>query len=186
MSNIITPPFRVSYPAVFKAKKNDLNGKMEYSVVALFKKGENLEKLKDACKKAVEDKWGTDSKKWPKNLRMPFRDQAEREKTNEETGQTYLPDGYEEGAFFLNLKSYQRPGLVDQQLQPIIDEADFYAGCWAIASIRPNAYDQAGNKGVSFWLQNLQKFKDGDPLGGRTKAEDDFAPVKTDADGLFS
>lgn len=185
MANVVTPPFRVSYPAVFQAKKNDLNGKMEYSLVALFKKGEDLTKLKMAVKECIEAKLGKDQAKWPKNLRMPFRDQAEREKINEETGKPFLPDGYEAGAIFLNLKSSQRPGVVDQSVQPIMDEADFYPGCWAQASVNPFYYDQKGNKGVSLGLQNIQKVKDGDPLGGRTKAESDFAPVAQDSSSLF-
>jgi len=189
MANVITPEFRVSYPVVFEPKKNDLNGKMEYSVVALFKKGENLEKLKAAAQEACEKKWGKDQKKWPKNLRSPFRDQAEREKTNEETGLPYMPDGYEKGAIFLNLKSSSRPGVVNQQVKAFTDESEFYAGCYAFASLSCYAYDQAGNKGVAFGLQNIQKSRDGEPFGGRTKAEDDFAPVAVeggDANSLFS
>ncbi len=187
MANVVTPPFRVSYPALFTAKKNDLNGKMEYSVVALFKKGEDLTKLKNAVKECIEAKFGKDQAKWPKNMRTPFRDQKEREKLNEETGKMVLPEGYEEGAIFINLKSSQRPGIVDKDVQPILDQSEFYAGCWAQASVNAFYYDQKGNKGVSLGLQNIQKVKDGDPLGGRTKAEDDFAPIAgaTDSTSLF-
>jgi len=182
MANVLTPPFRVSYPAIFQAKKNDLNGKMEYSVVALFKKGENLDKLKAAVRECIEAKLGKDQTKWPKNLKTPFRDQVEREKLNEETGKMVLPEGYEAGAIFMNLKSTQRPGLVDKDVNPIIDQSEFYAGCWAIASVNPFYYDQKGNRGVSLGLQNIQKVREGDPLGGRTKAEDDFAPIAGAAD----
>lgn len=187
MANVVTPEFRVSFPVVFAPRKNELNGKMEYSIVALFKKGEDLSKLKKACQEAIEKKWGVDQKKWPKNLRLPFRDQNEREKLNEETGKMFLPDGYEAGAIFLNLKSSQKPGVVDQKVQPIIDQAEFYAGCYAIASVNPFAYSQAGNNGVSLGLQNIQKVRDGEPFGGRTKAENDFAPVENgDSTSLFS
>jgi hypothetical protein len=179
MANVMTPPFRVSYPAVFQAKKNDLNDKMEYSVVALFKKGEDLSKLKKAVQECIEAKLGTDKNKWPKNLRSPFRDQAERKKTTDD-GKEILPDGYEEGAIFISMKSSQRPGVVDQNVQPIIDESMFYAGCFAHATVNPYYYDNKGNRGVAFGLQNIQKLRDGDPLSGRTKAETDFAPVQTE------
>lgn len=178
MANINTPEFRVSYPNVFKPKRNDLNGKDEYSIVALFKKGQDLTALKAAAQKAIVDKWGPDKAKWPQNLRTPFRLQEERAK--EVDGKRVLPAGHEEGAIFLNLKSSQRPGVVDQNVQDILDESQFYAGCYARASSNAYAYDQKGNRGVSFGLGNIQKMRDGEPLGNRAKPENDFAPVQTE------
>lgn len=175
MANINTPVFRVSYPNVFQAKKNDLNGKDEFSVVALFKKGEDLSALKAAAQKAITDKWGPDKAKWPTNLRSPFRLQEERAKDVD--GKRILPPGHEEGAVFLNLKSQQRPGVVDQNVQDILEHSQFYAGCYARASINAYAYDQKGNRGVSFGLGNIQKVRDGDPLGNRARPEQDFAPI---------
>lgn len=174
--NVLTPNFRVSYPNVFKAKKNELNGKDEYSMTALFPYGldsKEFDALKKEAARAIQEKWGD---KKPANLRSPFRDQAEREKDGK------LPDGYVKGHIFINLKSTQRPGLVDQARQDIIDETQFYAGCWARASVRAFAYDNKGNRGVSFGLQNIQKVKDGDPLSGRARAQDEFTAVETEGD----
>lgn len=176
MGNVLTPEFRVSYPNVFTARKNDLNGKDEYSVVALFPKGADLSKLEAACKEVMEEKWGKDSSKWPRPLRSPFRKQDEKEKEIE--GKMVMPAAHEKGAIFLNLRSQQRPGVVDHQVQDIIDQSQFYAGCWAKATVRPYAYDMKGNRGVAFGLQNIQKTKDGDPLSGRPTAQDDFAPIQ--------
>jgi len=190
MSKVLTPEFRVSFPNVFEAKVNQLSGKAEFSLVALFPKDADLTELKSAMHKACTDKWGVDKAGWPANLRTPLRDQAERAKNI--NGKQVLPQGYESGAMFMNLKSKLRPGLVNQDVQEIIDQSDFYAGCWARATINAYAYDQAGNRGVSFGLGNIQKVKDGDPLGGRTKATDDFAAVKmpnsdaSSASDLFS
>lgn len=186
--SVMTPKFRVSYPNVFKPKRNELSKKDEYSVVALFPKDADLSALKAAVKKVIEDKLGADEKKWPKNIRLPFRDQGEKKKTNDE-GKEVLPSGHVEGAIFLNLKSATRPGVVNQNVEDIIDETDFYAGCWARATVNPYYYDQAGNKGVSLGLVNIQKVGEGDPLSGRSTPTDDFAPVTTttkDATGLFS
>jgi hypothetical protein len=181
MSNVMTPEFRASYPQVFKAKKNDLNGKDEYSVVALFPKGANLDALKTAAQAAIVEKWGADKSKWPQRLKSPFRDQGEKAKNVE--GKQVMPAGHEAGAIFLTLKSSQRPGVVDQSVQPIIDETQFYAGCWARATVRAYAYDQKGNQGVAFGLQNIQFVRHGDPLGGRSRAEDDFSAVETTGAG---
>lgn len=179
MANINTPRFRVSYPNVFKPKRNDLNGQDEFSIVCLFKKGEDLSKLKAAMHQAAVAKWGADQSKWPKGLRSPLRDQGERAKDVD--GKRILPPAHEEGAIFLNLKSKQRPGVVDQNVQQIIDESQFYAGCYAIASVNAFAYDQKGNRGISFGLGNIQKVADGEPLGNRASPEQDFAPVAMEA-----
>jgi hypothetical protein len=177
MSNIITPSFRVSYPNVFKPKRNELNGKDEYSLVALFPKGADLSQLKAAAMAAIEKKWPNPATR-PQNIRTPFRKHEDRIKDGK------LPAGYEAGGIYINLKSSVKPGVVNQQVQDIIDPQDFYAGCYARAAVTAFAYDQKGNRGVSFGLQNLQKVKDGDPLGSRTLATDDFAPLEAQATEL--
>lgn len=175
---VLTPKFRVSYPNVFNARENEMSGKMEYSVVALFDKGTDLSELRKVAKEAVIKKWGADEKKWPKTLKSPFRDQGEREK---EDGT--MPEGYVEGAKFLNLKATRRPGLVDQELNDIIDETKFYGGCYARAEVNAYAYDMKGNKGVAFGLNNLQKVADGDPFGNRTPASEAFSPIEEVEEG---
>lgn len=182
-TQVLTPEFRVAFPKVFKAERNDLNGKDEYSLVALFPKGADLSKLKAAAKAAAEKKWGSDPKKWPKNLRDPFRDQGDREK-EDDAGNAYLPAGYEKGAFYLNLKSTKRPGLVNAQVQDIIDETDFYGGCYARAQVNAFAYDNKGNAGISFGLNHVQKLKDGESFGaGARNPSDVFQPVGESAGG---
>ena len=176
-TKVNTPEFRVAFPQVFRPKKNDLNGKDEFSVVALFKKGISLVLLEKAAEAAMTKKWGENRNKWPKGLRSPFRNQGDRAKTNDEGVET-MPQGYEKGAIYLNLRSAQRPGVVDQDVQDIIDESSFYGGCWARASINAYAYDVKGNKGVAFGLGNIQKLRDGDAFGNRTKPEEDFSPVE--------
>lgn len=178
--SIITPKFRVSYANVFEARLNDMSGKMEYSLVALFPKNADLTQLKKAIHKTMLEKHGADKTKWPKKWKNPLRDQGE--KADEETGK--MPEGLVKGAFFLNLKSKIRPGVVDGDLNKIIDETEFYSGCYAMASVNPFYYDQKGNKGVSFGLVNVQKVDDGEPLSGRTTPEQDFKPIERGEDDI--
>ena len=42
-----------------------------------------------------------------------------------------------------------------------------------------------GNKGIAAGLNNLQKLSDGTPLGGHSRAEDDFADLDDDEDGFL-
>lgn len=170
--SVMTPEFRASYANVFRPGKAMNDGEEgKYGVTALFRKGEDLRKMEAAAKEAIIEKWGADKSKWPKNIRLPFRDQAEREKDGA------LPAGHEAGAIFVNFTSKQKPGLVDKNVNPIIEETEFYSGCWARATVRAFAYDQKGNRGVAFGLQNVQKVRDDEPLGGRRRAEDDFQPL---------
>jgi hypothetical protein len=176
---IITPEFRVSYPHVFRPQKNDLNGKMEYSVVAVFAKATDISALKKAAESVLTEKFGADKAKWPANMRNPFRKCSERWKNVE--GKMVPPAGYEDGdAVFMTLKATEqyKPGIVGPDMQDIIEPKDFYAGCFARASVRPYFYDQKGNKGVSFGLNNVQKLRDGDPLGGSSRPTDDFQAVE--------
>jgi hypothetical protein len=185
---MLTPEFRVSHPKVFSAEKNDLNGEMEYSLVALFSKGADLSEMKKAAEQVLADKFGSDKAKWPTGLRNPFRDQKEKTAKNKQTGQVILDTagnpqlqvGCEAGAIFVNMKSNAkngRPGVVDQSVQPIIEPHAFYSGCYARASVNPYYYDKKGNRGVAFGLNNVQKTRDGEPLGGRAAPAADFQPI---------
>lgn len=186
-NNVLTGKFRVSYPNVFKPRKNELSGKDEYSILALFPPGADLKKLQDAAQAACIEKWGADKSKWPKDpatgqtdIRSPFRKHEEKRYEND-AGNLVFPSGMEAGGIFMNFKSTRQPGLIDGQKNDIINESEFYPGCFARASVNALAYGGPGTKfkaGVSFWLQNLQKVAEGDALGSKTKATDDFDAIE--------
>ena len=48
------------------------------------------------------------------------------------------------------------------------------AECYARVSLSFYAYNSSGNRGIACGLQNIQKIRDGESLGGKAKAEDDF------------
>ena len=166
---VTTPEFRVSFPDVFRAKAFQ-GGEPKFGLSMIFDKKADLSALKVAAKRAVEEKWG---KKIPAGLKNPFRDGAEKEHL----------DGYGEGTVFVNATTKQRPGLVNVSLQAIVDEQEFYAGCYARATVSAFCYDTAGNRGVSFGLHNVQKLRDGESFSGRVAAEEDFDAVD---DGAFA
>lgn len=163
--HVITPEFRVSFPAVFEPSGMEGQAK-KYSVTMLIPKTVDISELKALVKAAVEAKW-PDLTKRPKGLRNPIRD-GDAEKAE--------MDGYA-GHWFMTARSSNRPGLVNQNVKPILSQDEFYAGCFARASVTAYAYEKSGNKGVAFGLQNVQKLKEGEPFSGRSKAEDDFGPV---------
>lgn len=162
LKKCMTPEFRVSFPAILEPKSFKGN-EPKYSLAMIFPKGTDIKELKRAAFNAAVESWGPKDK-WPKNLRWPWRDgDVDREGT----------PGYE-NSVFVAATSKQRPGLIDRHKKPILTEEIFYAGCYARASLIAFSYDNTGNRGVSFALQNVQKLKDGEKFGGRRNAEDDF------------
>jgi hypothetical protein len=171
--NTVTPIFRVSFPNVFKPRFNTLSKKDEYSVVALFKKGEDLNALKAAAHEACVKKWGPDQAKWPKNLKNPFKDQGDTAKEG------VLHDGYEAGAIMMTYKSDSKPAVRDASNTDYVTEpSKFYAGCYARASVFALAYDVNGGRGVTFLLNHLQFARDGEPFSGRPPVESAFEPIE--------
>lgn len=165
--NIITPKCRISFPVLFepKAQGKDGEGKKKYSVAVLIPPDCNLQLLKDDATRAAKEKWG---EKMPANLKSPFLDAGK-----------YEYEGYENGWTLIRSSSIQKPGVVDAKGQNIGDDStQVYAGRWACVSLRAFAYDNSGNRGVSFGLQNIQLLDHDTPIaGGRPQAEDEFAPV---------
>lgn len=156
-----TPEFVVRFPKVFAA--ND-DGK--YELTMLFKEGETLDKLKAAAKQVAKNEWGDDI---PSDMRSPFRDQGDKKY-----------DGYIPGSLFVKANTRTKPGLVDGNMDPIIDPSEFYDGCLAMATLAAGAYGGDGTTfrpGVKFFLNNIQKTGEGDPLSGRSKPEEDFKPI---------
>lgn len=172
VKKVMTPEFRVSFPAIFKPISFE-GGEAKYKINMMFPKGTDLSAMKAIAKAAIETKW-PDAAKRPKDLRNPFRD-----------GDVEKPDWPEYAdTIFVSASSKMKPGLVDQNVQPIIEESEFYAGCYARATVTAFAYDVAGNKGVAFGLQNVQKIKDGEPFSGREAPETEFDAIESvDAEG---
>jgi hypothetical protein len=174
--NLITPDFRAAFISVFKATSmKNADGsvnKPKYSIRAAFPPTANLAPLKKEAELAAKEKWGD---KIPKTLRSPFR-------LNEELENPIVGIGDDWIIMSFSANEDRRPGIVDAKLQDIIDEADVYSGAWYRAQVRAFAYENAGNKGVSFGLQNVQKLRDDDPLGnGRIPASKAFEPVDVPA-----
>lgn len=176
MSEVIrTPKFRVSFPSVFE--KSGPPGtdpsKLKYSVVMLFTLDEINKDSKQkalwgqlllAAKDCAGEKWGN---KIPPGLASPFRAGTDKEQY----------EGYGEGVIFLTAKSERRPGIVDQNVQRIIDPEDFYPGCFAHADVNAYAWSYMGKNGISFGLQNIQKVADGEHIGGGGSAESAFDAI---------
>ena len=69
---------------------------------------------------------------------------------------------------------------MDATCQPIMERSEVYSGVYGRASINFYAFNSNGNKGIACGLNNLQKIRDGEPLGGKSRPEDDFSDEADD------
>lgn len=167
---------RWSYANVWHPKAIN-GGAPKYSVSLIIPKSDTatVNKIKAAIQAAYDDgesKLKGNGKSVPplSALKTPMRD-GDLERPDD--------DAYK-NAYFINANSATAPGIVDSDRQPIIDTSEVYSGVYGRASINFYAFNSNGNKGIACGLNNLQKIKDGDPLGGKSRAEDDFADADDD------
>lgn len=175
-NKVVTGKVRFCYVNVFEPRAAMEGQEEKFSVCIIIPKSDTatVKRIKDTVKGMIEankDKWGG---KIPAGLKVPLRDGDEERGDRPEFA----------GAYFMNLSSKFKPGLVDARMNPIIDPDEFYSGCYGRASMLFYAYNTAGNKGIGAGLSNVQKLSDGEPLGSRTRAEDDFEAV--DEEDVFA
>jgi hypothetical protein len=165
--SLLTPEFRVSFPRVFEA---DDNGK--FGVSMIFDRDVDFSALEKVIAAKKKDKWP----QGPKGVYMePILDGDESQASREELV----------GKMYINAKAGKyRPGLVGPDNTEIRDEAEFYPGCWARATINVYPWSFKGKCGISVGVRNIQKLRDDEPLISRTKAADEFDVVDTNDDDL--
>lgn len=178
-TKVITGLVRFSYAKVFRPEAIGENDEPKYSVSIIIPKDDRatLKKINAAVNAASEA--GKASKfdgKIPANLKTPLRDGD----IDREDDEAYAD------SYFINASSLIKPGVVDASCQAIIDPSEFYSGCYGRASINFYAYNAKGNRGIAAGLNNVQKLKDGEALGGvKQAAEVDFADEFEDDDVDF-
>ena len=183
-TKVITgPKTRFSYLTVNEPKTPVGGGTPKYSVSLIIPKSDTVTvaKIKAAIKAAYDEgqsKLKGSSKFVPEleDLKIPLRD-GDKERKGDEAY---------EGCYFVNANSTTKPGVVDADRQPVIETSELYSGIYGRASINFYAYNSNGNKGIACGLNNLQKLADGNPLGGHSRAEDDFADLDDDDEDFLS
>ena len=151
-----------------------INGGPErYSVSVLIPKDdkETVKAINDAVDAAIEEGIAKFGGKKPNKaaIKLPLRD-----------GDTEREDEAYARHWFINANSKTAPQIVDKGVKPILDRDEVYSGCYARVSLNFYAFNSNGNKGIACGLGNIQKIRDGEPLGGRSLATDDFTTEDDD------
>ena len=166
-TKVVTGIVRLSYANVWEATSIN-GGTPKYSVSLIIPKSDTktIDAINAAVDAAIKDGASKFGGKIPNKaaLKLPLRD-----------GDTERDDEAYKDSFFVNANSTTAPQIVDRAVQPILDRAEVYSGCYARVSINFYAFNSNGNRGIACGLGNIQKVSDGDPLGGRSSAADDFS-----------
>jgi len=178
MKVITGPNTRWSYANVWEPKSIN-GGTPKYSISLIIPKTDT--KIVARIKSAIEAAYLEGEAKLKGNgkavpplaaIKSPLRD-----------GDIERPDDAAyENAYFINANATTAPGIVDADRNPILTRSEVYSGVYGRASISFYAFNSNGNRGIACGLNNLQKVRDGEPLGGKISAENDFA---TDDDADF-
>lgn len=174
-TKVTTGKVRLSYAHLFQAHAIEGN-EPKYSVSIIIPKDdkETIKVIKEAVNEAKEIGKAKLGGKIPANLKTPLRD-GDEERPDDEA---YA------NSFFLNANSKNRPGVVDINVHPVLDENEVYSGSYGRVTLNFYAYNANGNRGIAAGLGNVQKLSDGEALGGFTRAEDDFEALE-DEEGFL-
>ena len=172
-TKVVTGVVRLSYANVWEPKS--INGGAEkFSVSLIIPKADTktLGAIQKAIDSAIEEGRGKFGGKVPSKatLKLPLRD-----------GDVDRPDDEAyTNCYFINANSSSAPEIVDKSLNPILNRSEVYSGVYARVSINFYAFNSNGNRGIACGRGNIQKVRDGEPLGGKASAADDFV---SDYDG---
>ena len=177
-TKVITgPKTTFSYLNVNEPKAPMGGGTPKYSASLIIPKSDTvtIEKIKKAIQAAYDEgqsKLKGSSRYVPalEDIKTPLRD-GDKDRRGDEAYKN---------SYFVNANSVSKPGVVDAALNPILETSELYSGIRGRASITFYAYNSNGNRGIACGLQNIQKLSDGTPLGGHSRAEDDFAGLDDD------
>ena len=177
VTKVVTGVVRLSYANVWEPKSIN-GGDEKYSVSIIIPKSDTktLKDIQAAIDAAIAEGVFKFGGKTPNKaaLKLPLRD-----------GDTERDDEAYANSFFVNANSKTAPQIVDKAVNPILDRSEVYSGCYARVSLTFYAFNSNGNKGIACGLGNIQKVRDGAPLGGRTNAADDFGAFSDTEDDDF-
>lgn len=169
--SITTGKVRASYAHVFQPHAAPGSSDAKYSVTLLIPKTDTItlnsiyREIEFAKQAGIQKTFGG---VLPPVIKVPIYD-------GDGTRPNGEPFGEEcRGHMVLRASSREQPSVVDLNVQPILNPAELYSGCYIRASINFFAYNQSGNRGIGCGLDAVQKIEDGEPLTSRVTAAEAF------------
>lgn len=162
-------PCRISYAYINEPRESSFSGP-RYSCTLLIDKCDEstVEIINDAINEAVriglQRKWND---AMPENMRRPLMD-----------GDELRPnDPAYKDCWFITATSPNRPELVDQNVNMIVDRSRVYSGCYCNVVVEMYPYKSETTSGVAAELKYIQLVRSGESLQGKSKIHKWFQPV---------
>ncbi|MED1419046.1 DUF2815 family protein [Bacillus smithii] len=180
-TRVVTGEVRFSYVNLLKPRESQYGGEPKYSVTILVPKSDVETKQRiDAAIEAAKQKGKAE--KWngviPPMVAIPIHDG---DGVRPSDGMPFGEECKGHWVFTASAGLDHPPKIVDINLNPIIDPTEVYSGMYGRIAINFAPYSNAGKKGIGAYIStNVQKTRDGDPLGAAAPAAaDDFgAPAQ--------
>jgi len=175
--HVVTGEARLSYVHILQPyanRSNGTNAEEKYSVTVLVPKSDiaTKQRIDAAIEAAIQEGATSKWKGRPPRVAIPVYDG---DGTRPSDGAEFGPECKGHWVFTASRSPKNgAPGVVDANLQPIIDPTKVYSGVYGRVGVDFFPYDSNGKKGVGVGLTNVQILRDGEPLGNRRTVEDDF------------
>ena len=177
-TKLVTPEIVCSYPNLAEPADEQYGGKFALSIPLPKDNKDEVEALYEVSRNAAENKWGPKAREQVgKSIKIFVQDCDELEK--------YKDDPVYKGCLKFSAKATKRPGLVYSDARSAVAVEDieevFYPGAITRASITAYGTETGGSKVIAFGLNNVMFVRDGERIGGGSRAEDDFAEYKDES-----
>lgn len=168
-TKVVTGKVRFSYAYLFEPQPSFSGGDPKYSVTLLIPKSdtETLTAIKNAMQ-AARDNFC--AKNGANALPVQFNHTMHDGDGLRDSGEPYGDEC--KGHYVITVSTKNKPAIVDNMCQPILDSSAVYSGCYGRAAINFYAYSVNGKKGVTAGLQSVQKLCDGEHFGSVGSAND--------------
>lgn len=159
-----TPMGRIAYPYAFeRAKSLDPDKEGKYEVTLYIPKSENIDALLSEVNRVGKEAFGTKFIGQDKLKHPPIKDGDEK--------------GSDHPAFnhwIVRGKSNSKPAVVKGDLSALTDSDDLYGGCFGKLNLTPASYQIPSGWGITFYLNAVQKVKDGERFAGSSTSPEEM------------
>ena len=145
-TKVVTGVVRLSYANVWEpASINGSNPKYSVSLIIPKTDTKTIDAINAAVDAAIKDGAAKFGGKIPNKaaLKLPLRD-----------GDLERDDEAYKGAYFVNANSTTAPQIVDRSVQPILDRAEVYSGCYHLHQRSQRDLHRTRHRGL---LQRMEK-----------------------------
>lgn len=168
-TKIVTPVIRCSYPKLAEPDSAERGGKFGISIPLPKSDKAACDALTEIMKNAAVNAWGEKYKSLGGTTSFV---------TDCDNDPELAEDPVYAGCLKFSAKSKKRPGVVYPNMTPVpAEELEdvVYPGCWIRASISAYGTETGGKKTIAFALNSVMFVKGGEPLGGTSNPDKDFA-----------